>query len=139
MLKTLFLLAAAAAASGGGDPWTKVRELPGGSEVRIYKTGVRRPVEAKFHVLGEDALIVVVKNAEIAVAKHQIERVDARAAGSGSRAAMETRRNVGTKEEAAVGRSKDPTLPPRSTSSGITIRSKPAYETVYQRPAASGK
>lgn len=136
MLKTLLLLAIAAAAPGGDDPWAKVRELPGGSEIRIYKAGVKRPVEAKFHAVGEDVLVVVVKNAEIAVAKEQIERVDARAARTGSRTAMETRRNVGTKEEAAVGRSKDSTLPPRSTSSGVTIHSKPGFETVYRRPAA---
>lgn len=138
MITTFLLLLAAAASSGGEDPWIKVRELNSGSELRIHTTGEKRPIAGKFDRLSEKSLIIVLKNGQMAIPKDQIERVDCRAQSSGGSVRMETERNIGTSEEAAMGRSKDSPLPPRSTGSGIKIRPKAGFETVYRRPASSG-
>ena len=134
MLKPFFVLLALAAAFGEEDPWIKVRELAKGAELRIYKTGEKQPVAARFDSLSQDSLIVVRKNAQVAMAKDLVERVDCRPADSGGRIATDTRRVVGTKEESLTGRSKDTTLPPRSTSSSVRIQPRRGFETVYQRP-----
>ncbi len=133
MLKTFLLLAVFFAASGADDPWARVRELKSGAELRIYKTGEKAPVTARFDALSGEALIVVEKNAQIAIAKDRIERIDCRAGQSGSRVAMETRKVIGDRESSTTGRVKDSNLPPRSTSSGIKIQPKPGFETVYRR------
>jgi len=58
------------------DPWEKVRNLKMGSDLRIYKTGVAVPVLAKSANVTERKLIVIIKNAETAINKYEIERVD---------------------------------------------------------------
>ncbi|MFB3825488.1 MAG: hypothetical protein ACE15B_01920 [Bryobacteraceae bacterium] len=129
MLK-LFLALAAAAAFAQDDPWAKVRELDRGSELRIYRTGRKRPVEARFEALSQNAVVVIVKTTNTAIPKSEIERIDARPA-SGAGVKAEVQKRVATPEEATLKRSRDSNLPPGSTSAGIKIKSKPGFVKVY--------
>jgi len=129
----LTLLLFAALASGAEEPWAKVRELPGGSELRIYKTGAKSPLLATLYSASADALVVIVKNAQMSISKDRIERLDARPPQSGSRLSMETRKTIGTREAAATGRVKDSSLPPSSTAGSVKLKSRPGFETVYRR------
>ena len=139
MTKACLLLLAAVAAFADEDPWAKVSQLKAGSELRIYKTHEKRPLTAVLDEVRPDSVVVVVKNSQVSIPKSRIERIDSRE-HSARRVDMETRKNVGTPEEVATGRSKDSNLPPGSTSSGIRIHSKPEFETVYKRaPAGSPK
>ncbi len=78
MPKLFFILLATLAALGAGDPWAKVRQLKTGAELRIYRKGVIEPVLAKFGDVGEDALTVIVKNAQTAIPKASIDRIEYR-------------------------------------------------------------
>ena len=134
MVRTfLFLIAAVAAASGDEDPWMRVRKLESGSDVRVYKSGKKKPVEGKFERASEESVVLLLKDAQVSIPKEQVERVDWRPVREGSGVAMETTRNVGTKEESITGRSKGSTLPARSTATGIKIRPWVGYEPVYRR------
>jgi hypothetical protein len=113
------------------DPWAAVRELKPGGDVRIYQTGEKKPVAAKFDSASEDALVILLKNGQVSIPKSRIERIEYRAPQPG-RVSMETRRVVGTKEEAVQGRTKNSEAPPDSTSGGLKIVSRP-FETVYRR------
>ena len=140
MVRTLlFLFAAVAAASGDEDPWMKVRKVESGSEVRIYKTGKKKPVEGKFERASGESVVVLLKDAQVSIPKEQVERVDWRPVRSGSGVAMETARNVGSKEDSITGRSKNSKLPPQSTATGIKIRPWVGYETIYRRAEAPPK
>src|SRR5574340_246538 len=130
MLKLFVVLAAAVAAFGQDDAWAKVRELSRGSELRIYKTGQKRPVEARFESLSRDAVVVVIKTTNMAIAKREIARIDARPS-SGGGVKAEVQKKVATPEEAATKRSKDSNVPPDSTWAGIKIKSKPGFVKVY--------
>ncbi len=134
MVRTLlFLFAAALAATGGEDPWMKVRKLESGSEVRVYKTGARKPVEGRFQQASAESVVVLLKNAQVSIPREQVERLEWRPAQSGSGVAMKAEKHTGSREEAATGRSKNSTLPPRSTAAGIKIRPWVGYETIYRR------
>jgi hypothetical protein len=61
------------------DPWTGVRELKPGGDVRVYKTGEKKPVAAKFDSASEDALVLVLKSGQVSIPKSRIERVEYRA------------------------------------------------------------
>lgn len=140
MVRTLlFLFAAIAAASGDEDPWTKVRKMESGSDVRVYRSGKKKPVEGKFEQASAESVVVLLKNAQVSIPREQVERVDWRPARNGGGVAMETGRHVGTREAAATGRSKDSNLPPRSTVTGIKIRPWVSYETIYRRAEAPPK
>ncbi len=76
---------------------------------------------------------MLLKNAQISIPREQVERVDWRPAESGGGVAVKTERNTGSREETATGRSKNSTLPPRSTAAGIKIRPWVSYETIYRR------
>ena len=123
MLGALLLLLGAVLAFAAEDPWTKVRELKSGTELRIYKRGVKQPVAARMDELTNDNLIVVVKNEQVAISRDEIDRVDYRPAQTGSRVKTETK----------VTRNEPDPRP----SSGLAIHSKPGFETIYRRPAPS--
>ena len=104
MPKLAFLLLATLAALGADDPWAKVRALKTGSELRIFQKGAAQPTVAQFGDVGEDALTVIVKNAQTAIPKDSIDRIDFR-----------------------------PPKVVKRNDSGVSVESKP-YETVYRRP-----
>jgi hypothetical protein len=98
----LFLLATLAAL-GADDPWAKVRQLKTGSELRIFRKGAVQPTLAKFGDVVEDALIVIVKNAQTSIPKDSIERIESR-----------------------------PSKIVKRVDGGLSAETKP-YETVYRR------
>jgi hypothetical protein len=136
MIRNLaIVLSAAALTAAAQSSWDKVKELKSGTEIRIVQKGVERPIEATFDELRDDDLLVVVKNEQKAIPKYQIDRIDARPKG-GSRVTTESK----TKTEAPDVRPQGspqarPQVPGTSHSSGLSIGGKPAFETVYRRPA----
>jgi len=74
----LFALLAVPVLLGADNSWTKVQDLKHGVEVRIYRKGVSEPLIVKLDEVNEDRILVVSKNAQMAVAKADIERLDAR-------------------------------------------------------------
>jgi hypothetical protein len=90
MTKLLLVLLAASTAFASDDPWGKVKDLKGGTELRIYKKGTAQPILAKSDDVTADNLIVVVKNEQIAIAKELVDRIDYRP-NKGSRVTRETK------------------------------------------------
>ena len=70
------LLATCVSWGADADPWAKVKGLKTGSDLRIYKTGVTEPVTAQYGDMTERKLVVIIKNAETAINKTEIERID---------------------------------------------------------------
>ncbi len=80
-------------------------------------------------------MIVVVKNEEIAIAKDMVDRIDYRP-NKGSRVTSETKSKPLTDPDpipAPPGR--ESAVPGTSTSSSVSVGSKPDFELLYKRPA----
>jgi hypothetical protein len=139
MFRVLLFVAAAAAAFGADDPWAKVRELKSGAELRIVKKGAAQPVLAKFDEVTDENVLVVLKNAQVAIPKDQIERIDYRPAKPG-RVKADTK-TTPPEPPTGVDRTTVPITnrPSRSMTSGVTIESKPDFETVYRRQPVPAK
>ena len=84
MSKLLLLVLAAITILAADNPWSKVREIKSGSELRIYKRGASQPIIATMDEANDERLIAVVKNEQMAFAKADIDRIDARPATKGS-------------------------------------------------------
>ena len=138
MRKLALFLGTALLAFGTDDPWAKVKELKTGAELRVYKKGAPQPLLVKLDELTDENLVVIDKNRQTAIAREQIDRVDYRPSGK-SRVTKEST----TKVNDAVG---DPKAvipgpgqqgtpgPSTSTSSNVSIGSRPDFETIYRRP-----
>lgn len=127
---TLLITLAAVAAT---DTWPKVRDLPGGTELRIYKKDARQPVEAKLADATDDSLIVVVKKQEIVIPKDQIDRIDYRPQ-KGSRVTTSSTSKVDDPNtQAPIGPDRDAKVPGTSSSSNVSFGGKPDFETIYRR------
>lgn len=137
MVRSLVLLLSTAALAAAADnPWDKVKELKSGAEIRISKRGVAQPIEARLDEVRDDAVVFVVKNEQMAVAKEEIDRLDARPKQSASRISTETKRTTTTQDARPISKPTErPSIPGQTYSSGVNITSKPGYETVYRRPA----
>lgn len=135
MLRSIVFLFAVAAAFGAEDGWEKVRQLRSGSELRIYKRAEKQPILAKLDEASEERLVVVLKNEQVSIAKDDIDRLDARPPRTGGRFTRETRTTRSTPERQPANM---PTpaapVPSTSSSSSVTINSKPDFEMVYRRP-----
>jgi len=92
MLKTIIILCAAAIAFGADDPWAKVKELKTGTELQVYKRGSIQPLAVKMDELTDQNLIVINKNAQTAILRDNIDRIDARPSGK-TRTVNETKVN----------------------------------------------
>ena len=137
MSKFLLLLTTAALAFGADNPWAKVKDLKTGTEIRVYKVGGKQPIVAKMDELTDESLIVVLKNEQKAIARDEIERIDARPAPTGSRVIKETKTTSDLPEP--VGPRPTPggsSVPGTSSSSGVYTSGKPDFETIYRRTAA---
>jgi hypothetical protein len=128
-MRALFLVLLAALVASGADDWAKVKALKTGVELRVYKTGSTHPIAAQMSELTDDNLIVIVKKAETAIPKDQIDHIDARPS-SGSRATRET----ATKD--TVGPDGTQTS---SVSTGYSLGTRPDFETVYRRSPVAPK
>lgn len=132
-LSLLLSLVTAVAAFTDDDPWAKVRELKGGTQLRIYKVGEKDPIVAKLDRAGEESVIVITKTAQVSIPKEEIERLDVRVAGSRS-AAAQTRvdRKVAPKGAEVAGN----TIPGATTSVTSGLHRPQGFATIYRRPPA---
>jgi hypothetical protein len=145
-MRLAVFLFAALAAVGADDAWAKVKELGSGSELRIWKKGAAQPVEAVYDDLTGEKLLVVLKNEQVALAKDEIDRIDARPKAQKAKAVKETRveRDVHRPERAAAPpRSlREPAAGSPETSSSTNVTwagGKAPFETVYRRTAGAAK
>jgi hypothetical protein len=141
MLKSaIVLLLAAMASSAAEDAWAKVRAVKSGAEIRVVKRGAVEPVLAKMDELTDENLVVVVKNAQVAIPRNQIERIDARPAKTGKRVVQQTT-SSGPEVTKGADRSTRPNSdhPSSSYGSSVNFVSKPDFETVYRRAPGAPK
>ena len=143
MARRLFLfLLVAAAAWAADDAWSKVKALKTGTELRVYKKGSTPPILAQMDELTDDNLVVIVKKTQTAIARDQIDRIEARPQ-AGSRVTTETT----TKETVPDAKSASaqpspghgPDVPGTSTSTNVVVGSKPDFEVVYRRVLGAPK
>jgi hypothetical protein len=137
MRKLALFLCTAFLAFGVDDPWAKLKELKTGTELRVFKKGTAQPLLVKMDELTDDNLVVINKYEQTAIPRDQIDRVDYRPSGK-SRITKETTTKVhdGVGDPKAVipGPNQGPSGPSTSTSSGLSIGSKPDFETIFKRP-----
>jgi hypothetical protein len=135
----LFLLAAATAFAAAEDPWAKVKDLKSGTEVRVVKRGAAKPIEGKLDEARDDAVVVVVKNEQVSIPKDQIDRLDYRPKPGSRIAKTGDAKQTDPDPTPPVGMSHGPAVPGTNYSSGLSIGSKPDYETLYRRPLGAPK
>ena len=142
MRKLLLFLCAALVVLGADDPWAALKDLKSGTELRVYKKGSAQPLLVKMGELNDDNLVVIDKNKETAIARDLIDRVDYRPSGK-SRVTKEnsTRVTNGVGDPKAVipGGMNGATTPTTTTSSNVSIGSKPDFETIFRRPPSPPK
>jgi hypothetical protein len=142
MVKTILFLCAAALAYGAADPWAKVKEVKTGAELRVYKRGAIQPLAVKMDELTDENLVVINKNAQLAIPRDQIERIDARPNGR-----TRTVTNTQTAEQNAATDPRStipgPNQPPgavhaqsTTAASGVTW-TKQDFETIYRKTAGT--
>ncbi len=134
MPKGLLLLLIGTAAWCASEGWGKVGEIKRGTELRIYQTSAKHPLSATMDEEREDAVVVIVKNAQIAIPKAEIERIDARSGRPESRVSHETKSGRESRPSIA-GAPQTWGRAASSTSATVKISSKPDFETVYRRAA----
>ena len=139
MSKLIFFLLAATTAFAADDPWAKVRDLKGGTELRIYKKGAAQPVLAKSDDVTGDNLMVVVKNEQVAIPKDQIDRIEYRPTKPGGRLTTETKSKPTEPDTTPGPPGHGSTVPGNSTSTNVSIGSKPDFELIYKRPTPPPK
>ena len=135
MGRMLFFLLTVLSVFAADDPWTKVRELKSGTELRVFKKGSTQPVLAKMDELTDDNLVVVVKNEQVAIARNQIDRIDYRPPQPGGRVTAKSETKATDPDTTPGPPGHGSRTPGTSTSSGLVIGSKPDFETIYRRPA----
>jgi hypothetical protein len=108
--------------------------------LRVYKKGAAQPLLVKMDELTDDNLLVIEKNKQAAIPRDQIDRVDARPSGK-SRLTTQTKvtDSAGDPKAAIPGPEQQHgvPVPGTSTSSNVSIGSKPDFETVYRRPTGA--
>ncbi len=130
------LVLAALTIFAADNPFTKVRDLKSGSELRIYKKGARQPIIATMDEANDERLIALVKNEQLAFAKADIDRIDARPATKGS-PMIKTTTSTTTElhDKVAAPGPQGQMGPSSSTSTSFSNRPKPDFETIYRRVA----
>ncbi len=123
------------------DPWTKVREVKSGTELRIFKQGYKNPIVAKMDEATDERLMVVLGESQVSIPKAEIDRIEQRPLQKGSRMTRETKTVKGVYDSNAdsqgqpmkLGQTKPPAAATSSTSSGVSIGGKPPFELLYRR------
>ena len=138
-------------ALGADDPWTKVREVKSGTELLIYKQGLKKAIAARMDEATETRLMIVIGESQVAIPKAEIDRIEQRPLPKGSRVTRETKTTKGVFDSAAdghadghgqpmkQGQTKPPASASSSTSSGVSIGGKAPFEPLYRRPLTSPK
>ena len=140
MARFPILLLTIVAAWAADDSWNKVKDLKSGTEIRVLKKRSLTPVLGTFSEAGDDNLILVVKNEQIAIHKDAIDRLDYRP--SERRVVKETTTKVedaGTAQEPKMGMNASPSGPGYSSSTSFNIQGKGEFETLYRRPPPAPK
>lgn len=128
------------------DDWNKVKDLPSGSDLKIYERGSSQPRIAKYADATDSSLIIVVKNEQVAIPKENIDRIESRppAKKGGKKLVSETHVDDPAKPSADAG-PHGPTAGPQrgapgaqgySSSASVSSADKGEFSTVYRR--ASG-
>ena len=134
MLRIFLLLSCAIAAFAADDPWTKVKDLKSGTEIRIYKRGASAPVTGKIDEARDESLSMVIKNEQVTIGKDQIERLDYRPQ-AGSRMTTESKSKTENPDtRPSVGMNRGAAVPGASSSTNVSFGSKPDFQTIYRRP-----
>ena len=124
----------------GADNWTKVQDLKSHSELRVYKKGVREPINATFDEANEERIVVVVKNRQIAIPKEEIDRIDARPAKTPRKVNVDS---TVTQTDPDLRPHPNPGIPVPGTSSSSNVSfgggDRPGFETIYRRPEGPPK
>jgi trehalose-6-phosphatase len=131
ILRAILLIVSCVALLSAEDAWEKVRALKTGTELRIYKRGATAPVLARSDDVTDENLLVVVKNSQIAISKDEIDRVDARRAGS-RRVTTESHSET-IDPSTHVERPQQRLGPTTSSGSSVNFGSKPDFDTIYRR------
>jgi hypothetical protein len=141
MRSALFFFLSAATIFAAEDAWDKVSKLKSGAEVRIFKRGTPQPLLGKLDEVTDDNVVVVLKDEQVAVPKDQIERIDYRSPHTGGKIVKDTKTTVSGPDAKAASRPQEgPGTQSTSTSTNLSIRSKPDFETIYRRtPTAPRK
>jgi hypothetical protein len=127
MIRLAMVLFAVSAAFAAEDPWSAVRGITSGAEVRAVQRGAAQPVRANMDELRGGSLIVVIKSAQVAIPRDRIERIDLRPRQTGSRAARESKT---TSTTGRVGEPSSSALP------GIFFGSQPDLKLSTGEPPA---
>ena len=133
MKRILIAILMAGGCIGADDGWSKVVDIKTGTEIRVFRRDAKQPIVAKMDEANDERLVLVLKNEQTAIPKSEIDRLDARPAAA-SRVKSESK--VTTEVPGAKADVPAPKLSagePRSVSSGVSIGSKPDFETVYRR------
>jgi hypothetical protein len=134
MLKGLLIAFTVTAGFAADYSWSKVRDLKSGAEIRVFKKNSKQPVVARLDEATDENLIVVLKNEQVAIPKDDIERIDARPSG-GSRITRDSKTTTEMKTDTGARTPSDSPGPTMSSSSNVSIGSKPDFEIVYQKTA----
>lgn len=140
MARLALILLTVAALFGADDPWTKVKELKSGTDIRVLRKGSTTPVLGKFGDANDENLILVVKNEEIAIARGLVDRLDYRPGQP--RFVKETKTKVedaNTASEPKAGMNGAGVGPGYSSSTSVGIQGKGDFETLYRRPTPPPK
>ena len=141
MIRILGVLLLSAATFAADDAWTKVKDLKGGTELRIQKKGSIQPILARMDEANDERIVVVVKNTQLAIAKEDIDRIDYRPPQPGGRVTKETKTDMNPSPGANPPRGQldTPGGTPGSSSSSVMVGSKPDFETIYRRSMGAPK
>ena len=131
------LLLTSALAFAADNPWTKVQELKHGTEIRIVRKSSRELLLARFDEANEERILIVAKTSQMAVAREDIDRLDARPASKTPGRKLTTE---------STAKTTDPDYTPHppggvpvpGTSYGSNVSfggGKPDFETIYRRVA----
>jgi len=133
------VLLAAVTAVAADDSWTKVRDLKSGTDLRIFKKGGLHPILAKMEEANPDALVIVVKNEELAIPRDLIDRIDYRPLKTG-RVTKETREAFEPADARTAAESPN-NIPGQSVSASTSyvFGSQPDFQTLYRRPPPEPK
>lgn len=135
----LLTLISVLALFGAETSWTKVTDLKGHAELRIWKKGAAQPINATFADATDERVIVVIKNDQVAIEKDDIDRIDARPL-SPPRKATVTKSEKQSDPDYTPGRPQSgPPLPQTSSSSNVSFGNKPDFETIYRRAEGAPK
>ncbi|MGA2597001.1 MAG: hypothetical protein ABSH09_08405 [Bryobacteraceae bacterium] len=136
MYKTILVLFLIFTAFAATDPWAKVKDLKTGQDLRIYKIGAKQPVLAKFDELTDSGLVVIIKNEQVGIDRDDIDRIDARP-DKDSRVSKESRTTTELPGPVGPRPAGSSDVPGNSTSSSVSVGSKPDFENVYRRTAVT--